>query len=398
MCSARQEGMRGNSVDTIDVRDGGEEGNNYVVNALCGRIFGLQPCLSGVVNLLKSHTKIRSSAFMMVGPRGIGKVMLAMRTAFVALGGGLENDRVGQHQSALIDVLPSSEFAHLAVASSIYEQFIHLNHPDLLLVSDSFEVNSLQKKKRLSISIDEIRVVNRFLSLTSIMSGKKVVIVDGVDNMNRNASDALLKSLEEVGDDTIIMLIAHNMRCVAPTVRSRCGIAFAPPPSYEDFCTAISENVERNALVRGMVANDGQCCNGDVVDVGLCGASCLDRMSLYMLAGGSVSFALACMRTNIGVLDKIFDDLLCGKMTSESLATLRKFVSESSVEATQLLIEMLKLKLHKRMLCRIASSGIGHASVGRYLRDFHEVRKLLCGVQSFSLDVVNVIFSILGVR
>jgi DNA polymerase-3 subunit delta' len=48
------------------------------------------------------------------------------------------------------------------------------------------------------------------------------VIVDGADEMNRNAGNALLKILEEPPQRALLLLVAHSPGGLLPTIRSRC--------------------------------------------------------------------------------------------------------------------------------------------------------------------------------
>jgi len=63
----------------------------------------------------------------------------------------------------------------------------------------------------------------------SPMQGKYVAVVDGVDSISEAGQNALLKTIEEPGINTIIILIADNKSTILPTILSRCiEIAFHP--------------------------------------------------------------------------------------------------------------------------------------------------------------------------
>ncbi|MCW4148279.1 DNA polymerase III subunit delta' [Halomonas sp. 18H] len=87
-------------------------------------------------------------------------------------------------------------------------------HPDLLRISP-------EEGKR-QIRIDTIRDVNRFVSQTAQQGGYRVIIISPAEAMNVAASNALLKSLEEPGDQTLFILLADVPSRVLPTIRSRC--------------------------------------------------------------------------------------------------------------------------------------------------------------------------------
>ena len=80
-----------------------------------------------------------------------------------------------------------------------------------------------QKKKfRSNIRVDEIRRLNSFFSLSVSDGGSRVAIIDCVDDLNINAANALLKTLEEPPKDTVFLLISHNPESLLATLRSRC--------------------------------------------------------------------------------------------------------------------------------------------------------------------------------
>lgn len=96
-------------------------------------------------------------------------------------------------------------------------------HPDVLWlrpIEDSKE-----------IKIDQIRELASSLSLTSHGGGRKVAVISPADRLNRNAANALLKTLEEPPGDALLILLGGDPSRVPATVRSRClRLALATPP------------------------------------------------------------------------------------------------------------------------------------------------------------------------
>ena len=91
-------------------------------------------------------------------------------------------------------------------------------HPDIFRVKP-------QSKSR-SILIDEIRALNQLLRQTALENGWKVAIINYADRLNDQASNALLKSLEEPPEKTLILLVTQSPQELLPTVRSRCQWIF----------------------------------------------------------------------------------------------------------------------------------------------------------------------------
>jgi DNA polymerase-3 subunit delta' len=72
------------------------------------------------------------------------------------------------------------------------------------------------------ISIDQIRGLGEFMGMTAALSPWRVVVIDSMDELNREASNALLKMLEEPPANTLFFLVSHAPGRLLPTIRSRC--------------------------------------------------------------------------------------------------------------------------------------------------------------------------------
>ncbi len=89
-----------------------------------------------------------------------------------------------------------------------------------------------RKRLRGEIVVDDAREIGAFLRLTAAEGGWRVVVVDGADEMNRNAANSLLKILEEPPRQTLLILVAHSPGKLLPTIRSRCRqVPLAPLPA-----------------------------------------------------------------------------------------------------------------------------------------------------------------------
>ncbi|MBX7146019.1 MAG: AAA family ATPase [Alphaproteobacteria bacterium] len=94
-------------------------------------------------------------------------------------------------------------------------------HPDLLIIENkNTDENTANSNKE--ITIDKVREINDFLYLTPNKSKWRIVIIDAVDHLNKNASNALLKILEDAPKHVCFFLINHSIGLVLPTIKSRC--------------------------------------------------------------------------------------------------------------------------------------------------------------------------------
>jgi DNA polymerase III subunit delta' len=142
-------------------------------------------------------------AWLVTGPKGVGKATLAYRFARVALGAQPTGPRP-------FDVSPDDQVARRIAA---------LSHGDLFVLRRGLNERG---KPRSEISVDEARGLGGFFSLKSSEGGKRVAIVDAADDLNRNAANAILKTLEEPPSNTVLLLISHAPGGLLPTIRSRC--------------------------------------------------------------------------------------------------------------------------------------------------------------------------------
>jgi len=86
-----------------------------------------------------------------------------------------------------------------------------------------------KRKPSHDILVDALRELAGRLRLTAFEGGARVAIVIDAHRMNVSSQNALLKTLEEPGADTVVILVAPHERAVLPTIASRCmRLVFAP--------------------------------------------------------------------------------------------------------------------------------------------------------------------------
>ena len=107
------------------------------------------------------------------------------------------------------------------------------NHPDVLWVEPTYLHNGirlsakeaaekgLQRKAPPQIRLEQIREITQFLSRSALEASRKVVVLEQAETMAEAAANGLLKTLEEPGQGTLI-LIAPSTESLLPTLVSRC--------------------------------------------------------------------------------------------------------------------------------------------------------------------------------
>ena len=142
-------------------------------------------------------------AWLITGAKGLGKATLAYRFARIALGA----KRTGPRP---LDVDPEDQVARRVAA---------LSHPDLFVLRRG--LNDRGKPRR-EIAVDDARDMGGFFALAPSEGGMRVAIIDAVDDLNRNAANAILKTLEEPPARSVLLLVCHTPGAILPTIRSRC--------------------------------------------------------------------------------------------------------------------------------------------------------------------------------
>jgi len=115
---------------------------------------------------------------------------------------------------------------------------------------DMTVVKRLGGKK--DLIIDQIRVATRFLSTKPYMSQYKIGLFLDFNEANDNASNAILKTLEEAPSYAVLLLTAENTEQLLPTLVSRCEILRLRPLKIEimeDFLSTLEMPVQRSQLL-----------------------------------------------------------------------------------------------------------------------------------------------------
>ena len=146
-------------------------------------------------------------AWLLAGPKGVGKATFAHAAArrVLADAAGPPIDLPG------IETPNDHPIVRLVEAGS---------HPDMR----RFERLVIEKTGNLArnISVDQVRELGEFLSLTPALSPWRVAIIDTVDELETSGANALLKILEEPPPNTLFFLVSHAPGRLLPTIRSRC--------------------------------------------------------------------------------------------------------------------------------------------------------------------------------
>ena len=203
-------------------------------------------------------------AWLLVGPEGLGKATFAYRAARRLLGARPDPAR------GLLGSDPEHPVSRQVSARA---------HPDLLVL----ERETDDGKARRSIPVDEARRLPEFFSKAPATSPWRVAIIDAADDLNPNAANAVLKTLEEPPPRGVLFLVCHSPGRLIATLRSRCRRLLFPPwedaaveAFVADHATLPPEETRRLALM-------AKGAPGRAVDLARAGALEIDRSASELL-------------------------------------------------------------------------------------------------------------------
>ncbi|MDJ0597323.1 MAG: DNA polymerase III subunit delta' [Crocosphaera sp.] len=167
---------------------------------------------AGVALLQQAIAKNRiAPAYLFAGPDGVGRALGAKCFTQFLLSLGLPNEK----------------------QVTVKKRVIDRNHPDFywveptylhqgqLLTAKQAQETGLKRKAPPQVRIEQIREITQFLSRPPLEASRCVVVIEAAETMTEAAANGLLKTLEEPGQATLI-LIAPSVDALLPTLVSRC--------------------------------------------------------------------------------------------------------------------------------------------------------------------------------
>lgn len=189
-------------------------------------------------------------AWLIGGPHGIGKATLAYRMARFVLAN--PDPAAPEVQSARSLALDDDDPIVRRVAAQ--------GHSDLLVLERV--INEETGKLYTVIRVEDVRRSVAFFGSTAGEGGWRVCIVDTADELKYpEASNALLKVLEEPPPRALLLLVTDSPSRLLATIRSRCRRLALRPLATADVVRAICSALERDPddpdVVEAAAAADG---------------------------------------------------------------------------------------------------------------------------------------------
>ena len=163
------------------------------------RLYGYKNYFQTFIKLFIKNMMPHS--ILITGPRGIGKSTFVYHIVNYLL--SLDEDKKYSINNFLINKENSS-----------FNLINNHTHPNFFLVENQLLSSD--------IKIEQIRKLNQFINKSTYSRNLKIIMIDNAENLNLNASNALLKSLEEPPKNTFFFLIHNSGSKILDTIKSRC--------------------------------------------------------------------------------------------------------------------------------------------------------------------------------
>jgi len=176
-------------------------------------------------------------SWLFVGKKGTGKLQTARDLAFHIL-----TKEYGEQSKASFDNHPALKIIQRDITDAEKKELDRLEKKELdknsgktIFTKERIE----QCKRNKSIQVDQIRELIESINISS--SKSRIVIIDSINDLNVNAANTLLKTLEEPPLKTIIILICHNPETILSTIKSRCRIIHFNPCGHKQMTKFLCE-------------------------------------------------------------------------------------------------------------------------------------------------------------
>ena len=289
-------------------------------------------------------------AWLLTGPEGVGKATFAYRAARRLLGAA-PHPRHG-----VLGAEPGAPVSRQMMARA---------HPDLLVLERVGE----DGKPRRVIPVDEARKLSEFFAKSPASAPHRVAIIDAADDLNNNAANAVLKTLEEPPERGVLLLVSHSPGRLLATIRSRCRrLAFAPLPQ-----DAVAAFVEAKA-----------------------GVNPEDALRLARMSGGAPGRAWTLAAAGAISLDDAAKALLKDLPNLDdalALALADRFRGAEGALTFNLLFERLSDRVHAQTSDR-ANQGQGR--LDPWVQAWESLQRLPREVEAVNLDRTDALFTALA--
>tara|TARA_B100000686_G_scaffold54889_1_gene59146 strand:+ start:2461 stop:3576 length:1116 start_codon:yes stop_codon:yes gene_type:complete len=180
-------------------------------------------------------------SWLLEGPAGLGKATFAY-----CMSKSILSIKKNKNETFLLDDNDNNDELNLKYEEKnlVHNRVKENTHVDLKVIErDNAEIKPYSTE---IIPVNKVRELQYFFSKTAGEGGKRIAIIDCLDNLNLYGCNALLKILEEPPNNCLIFLISNNKSNVLDTIRSRCRVLKFKNLSTKDSNKIIENNIGKN--------------------------------------------------------------------------------------------------------------------------------------------------------
>lgn len=297
-------------------------------------------------------------AWLIGGPRGIGKATLAFRFARFVLA----------HPDPAAPAVQAAADLSVDADDPVARRIASGAHPDLLHLMRPWDDKA--KRFRQDLTVDAVRRIVPFFGSTAGAGGARVAIVDPADDMNPNAANALLKLLEEPPAGGLFLLLAHAPGRLLPTIRSRCRRLILEPLSPQEVASGL-----------------------DLLDID---APAATRMDAIGLGEGSLRHTIALIRGGGAEVDRAFQAIVA-RLPALDPRAVQAFADRLSGRDGDAAYEIFLDRLHAFLAGRVstaAAAGVPPAALMPFAELWSRLDEMVNRAEGYNLDRRQLVVSL----
>jgi DNA polymerase-3 subunit delta' len=295
-------------------------------------------------------------AWLIGGPRGIGKATLAYRLARFVLA----------HPDPAAPAVQSATSLAVDPEHVVARRIAAQAQGDLLVLERTVGDKG---KLRQDIAVEDVRRSVGFFGSTAGEGGWRIAIVDAVDELNAAGANALLKVIEEPPPRSLLLLISNAPGRVLPTIRSRCRVLTLRPLAAGDVARGA-------AAVLGRDAEDGE------------------LQAAVAMAEGSIGRALTLLDGPDLALRQRVIKLLDGlpEVDPHALHALGEAMSGTDAHTLAAFVDPVNAWLSARLVAGPQES----TRLARVAEVWEKVNRAMLEVEIFNLERKPLVFAVFG--
>ena len=186
------------------------------------QLYGMKYFFNEIISLYKE--KKLPTKILLSGKKGLGKSTLAYHIINYIL----SNNEMFKYDSSKLTINKDNKSFKLLQNNT---------HPNFYLI------DLISEKK--NIDVGQIREMISYTNKSTFNNMERFILIDNIENLNKNSVNALLKVMEEPNEGIFFILINNNEKQILPTLKSRC-LTFKVNLSFEESIDIANHILDRN--------------------------------------------------------------------------------------------------------------------------------------------------------